>query len=79
VSFIDKAKRAHVIGGIIAAVAGSAQAPADMPKYLEQQYRDATKVRLEQTRRDTKRLTKPTPRTSGLALSREEAKRLRGR
>lgn len=76
----DQAKRALATGGIIAALAGGAQAPApaDMPKYLADQYKDHGKTQLEDRRRTVKRLTAIVPRPVP-TLTDRDAKRLRGK
>ncbi|MER6562761.1 hypothetical protein ABT300_34530 [Streptomyces sp. NPDC001027] len=78
-SLWDKTKRARAIGGAVAAIAGSGQAPppANMPAYLRQQYAKYGKVRDEQLARDIKRLTTQT-RQPTTALGRRASRNLRG-
>jgi len=79
VSLWSKAKRARSIGGVIAAIAGSGQAPppADLPVYLQQQYAEYSKTRDQELARDIKRLTTQT-RQPTTRLDRSAARNLRG-
>ncbi|CCH32885.1 hypothetical protein ABZ816_31325 [Actinosynnema sp. NPDC047251] len=79
-SFKDKAQRALALGEIVVTLSGLGQAPPDMPRYLQQQYGDAAKVRLKDNPARIKRLTAPTTKQStSHTLSRRELKELRGK
>lgn len=76
----EAAKRAGAVAGIINHLVGSTQAPppSQMPDYLSKQYADHTEQRLEEQRRNIKRLTtkdgRPVP-----TLDPRTAKQLRGK
>ncbi len=79
-TFTDKVKRSWFVVQAVSALGGAAQAPppADMPHELQRQYAAATKVRLEQHRREVQRLTAKDGGAT-TSLSRAEAKRVRGK
>lgn len=78
-SLWSRTARARSLAGIVAALAGSGQAPPPdgMPAYLREQYGAYGKVRLGESRAEIRRLD-PAARPPGTGLSRADARRLRG-
>lgn len=74
-------QRGGAVVGIITNLAGVTQAPppTDMPDNLAKQYRTYSKeVRLNETRRDIRRVTSQR-KDPGIALDKRTAEKLRGR